>query len=76
MVCTGRVWYYGPVVIVIGFIISRLLLRVYVVVPASVAFIIVVVIVAIIFYRNLFLVGLIIIWIRIWDLLLQSVKNL
>ena len=55
MVWTSRVEYDGCVVIVVGVNIGRLLLRVYVIVPASVATIVVIVIIVIIFFRYIVL---------------------
>ena len=59
MVWTGRVDYDGRVVIVISVNTSRLLRRVYVIVPTSVAIIIIVVDILIILSRNAVLVSLV-----------------
>ena len=58
MFWTGRVEYYGRVVIFISVNISRPLLRVLVFVPASVVIIIVIIIIVIIFSRDVVLIGL------------------
>ena len=58
MVWTVRVDYAGRVVIVIGINISRLFLRFYVIVPASISIIIIIVVIVIIFSRDILLTDL------------------
>ena len=74
MVCTRRVEYNGRVVIVIGVDILRLLQRFYVIAPASVAVIIIIVAIFIIFYRDIVLVSLFIVWFGVGNFMLQYIK--
>ena len=62
MVWTGRVEYDGRVIIFIGVDIGRLLRRVYVILPASVATTVIVVAILVILSRDVVLVGLAIVW--------------
>ena len=70
MVWTKRVEYNGHVVIVIGVYIGRILQRVYVIVPDSIAVIVFIVAILIIFARDTVLVGLIIFWFVVRDFML------
>ena len=76
MVCTIRVYYDVRVIIVICSVIDRILLRVYVIFPASVITVIIIDFGVIIFSRKVVLIGLFIVCIRVGDFILQSVKNL
>ena len=76
MVCTIRVYYDVRIIIVICSVIDRILLRVYVIFPASVITVIIIDFGVIIFSRKVFLIGLFIVCIRVGDFILQSVKNL
>ena len=67
MVWAGRVEYGGRIIIVIGVNIGRLLRRVYVIVPASIA---VLVAILITFSRDVVLVGLVIFWFGVRDFML------
>ena len=69
MVYTVRVECDGRVVIVIGDNVSELLLRFYVIVPASV---VVIIFIVVIFSRDVFLVGLVILWIGIGEFIMQA----
>ena len=70
MVWTKRIEYNGHVVIVIGVYIGRILQRVYVIVPDSVAVIVFIVAILIIFARDIVLVGLIIFCFFVRDFML------
>ena len=75
MVWTGRGEYDGRVIIFIGVDIGRLLRRVYVILPASVATTVIVVAILVILSRDVVLVSLTIFWFGIEDFMLQSIKN-
>ena len=70
MVWTKRVEYNGHVVIVIGVNIGRILQRVYVIVPDSIAVIVFIVAILIIFARDIVLIGVIIFWFVVRDFML------
>ena len=70
MVWTKRVDYNGHVVIFIGVNIGRILQRVYVIVPDSIAVIVFIVAILIIFARDTVLVGLIIFWFFVREFML------
>ena len=75
MFCTGRVEYDGRVIILIGVNIGRIFLRVYVIVPASVAAIIIVIVIFIILSRDVVLISLDIVWIGVGVFMMKYIKD-
>ena len=75
MVWTIRVEYDVRAIIFVGVDISRLLLRVYVIVPAFVSIIIIIVVyIFVIFSIDVVLFSLVVVWLGVREFMLRSIK--